>query len=79
MEETESGLKGLCIREIMTEQHITDTQNIIRFPMPWRSVLQGWPKKWNLSNDYITLYERYHFFGPPCIIMHHILIRSEFI
>ena len=25
----------------------------------------GWAKKSDTSTNYITLYERYHFFGPP--------------
>ena len=40
MEKTEAGLKGLCIREIMTEYTLYYTKYytiILRFPMPWRS------------------------------------------
>ena len=42
MEKTEEGLKGLCIREIMTEYTLYYTKYytiILRFPMPWRSAL----------------------------------------
>jgi len=42
MEKTEAGLKGLCIREIMTEYTLYYTKYytiILRFPMPWRSAL----------------------------------------
>lgn len=42
MEKTEAGLKGLCIREIMTKYTLYYTKYytiILRFPMPWRSAL----------------------------------------
>ena len=42
MEKTEAGLKGLCIREIMTEYTLYYTKYytiILRFPMAWRSAL----------------------------------------
>ena len=42
MEKTEAGLKGLCIREIMTEYTLYYTKYytiILRFPMLWRSPL----------------------------------------
>jgi len=29
----------------------------------------GWAKKVIPLVHYITLYERYHFFGPPCSVM----------
>ena len=29
--------------------------------------LQGWAKKVIPLEHYVTLYERYHFFGPPCM------------
>jgi len=40
--------------------------------------LQGGPKKVIPLEHYITLYERYHFFGPPCMIFGLVFVSRDF-
>jgi len=37
--------------------------------LPFLQCYTGWAKKVIHLVHYITLYERYHFFGPPCTVM----------